>query len=805
MRIVIMIAVCVIAYVNTAFSQDIKGRFLTDGTAKVNEVIVQLLNAHDKKLVKMEYADAQGNFLFEKIPAGTYILSTQSMAFTKYESAPFAHNKSTDLGTVTLKPLSTTLKETNVVATRPFIQQQYDKTVLNVSGSISAAGSNALEVLEKAPGITIDQNDNIAMRGRQGVLVMIDGKFVPMSGQDLANMLRNMSASQIEKIELIANPSAKYDAAGNSGMIDIRLKKGKSNGTNGNVSISIGQGVYTKLNPSFNINSKSKKLNLFASYSYTNRTEMNDLTIYRNFYDQDNKVTGGNDYDNYFRNAFSSHNARIGADYNLTSKIVVGIAANGIFSDINTSSSSLAQSFNAQQQPSGSFNTSGMLNPVRNNGSINLNYKHTLDTTGRELTADLDYARYTSDETQDYQTKYFDAGQNQYKPPYLLFGDLNGNLDIKSFKIDYTQPLKFIGAKLEAGIKSSWVKSDNDVKFYDRSNGGDELDAGKSNRFIYEENINAAYLNGSKKWKKLMLQLGLRVENTMADGFQVTNSDKFDKNYTQLFPSGYIGYEFSKEHDLGLSLSRRINRPSYRQLNPFKVFLDPLTSSAGNPFLNPEITNSFELTHIFKQQYITKAGYSRTTDNILIVLSPDTEPNAIIQTGRNLAQFDYFNLSFSFPVTVGKWLNSTNNALAYYGRYKGNLVNTALNAGRVSFNLNTNNVITLNTNTTLEVIGSYQSRSWYGFLDINGNWSLNIGGQRQLWNKKASLKLNVSDVFFTNRTNAITKLTGYGEKFIQLRDTRVVTVSFNYKFGGNQPNGSRRRTGGAEEEKRRAG
>ena len=436
---------------------------------------------------------------------------------------------------------------------------------------------------------------------------------------------------------------------------------------------------------------------------------------------------------------------------------------------------------------------------------MNVNYRQVLDTAGQELTADFDYARYGSGEIQNYTTHYFDNSLNESRPAYSLFGDLNGDLDIRSFKIDYVRPLGKTGVKLEAGLKSSWVETDNDVQFYDRSNGGNVLDEGKSNRFIYDENINAGYLNGSKSWKKLSLQIGLRLENTIANGRQVTNNDDFKRDYTQFFPSGYVGYKFSDNNDLGVSLSRRINRPSYRQLNPFKVFLDPLTYSAGNPYLNPEITNSFELTHTFKQKYMTKIGYSRTTDNIISVLSPDETPNSVIQTGRNLARYDYYNLSFGFPLKIGKWLNSTNNALLYYGEYTGNLVNTELNAGRVAFNFNTNNSILVNPNTSLELNGNYQSRAYYGFLDMKAIWSLNFGIQRQIWEKRASVKLNVSDVFFSNQANAFTQLTGYREKFVQNRDSRVATFSFSYKFGNGQANSPRRKTGGAEEEKQRAG
>ncbi|MCW3466000.1 TonB-dependent receptor domain-containing protein [Chitinophaga nivalis] len=800
----------VIFHANSTFSQEkpttfeLKGKLSSGQDAHLDEVIVHLLQASDKKLVKMEYPDKQGNFTFDKIPPGTYILVTQSMGFVKYQSDAIIHNKNTNVGTITLQASSTTLKEAAVVATKPFIQQQYDKTVLNVASSISAVGSTALEVLEKAPGITIDQNDNIAMRGRQGVLVMIDGKLVPMNGQELANLLRSMSANQIEKIDLITNPSSRYDAAGNAGIIDIRLRKGQQKGTNGNVTLSYGQGVYYKFNPSININSKIRKVNLFASYSYSDRLERTKLQILRDFYNEANKITGSNNYDNYFKYYNKNHNARIGADYNINSNIVIGVVANGIFNDGKVRSNSAAKTFNAASQQTGSFVTGGSNNTNRDNGSINLNYRHKLDSSGKELSADFDYARYASDELQNYTTDFFDLFHHPSQKPYVLVGNLNGDLRIKSFKIDYAQPIKPIDVQIEAGVKSSWVTADNDVKFYDRSDGKNELDLGKSNHFIYEENINAAYLNATKKWRKLTVQAGLRVENTIAKGNQLTNNDQFDRNYTQLFPSGFIGYEFNQRHDLGFSLSRRIDRPSYRQLNPFTMFLDPFTYSTGNPYLNPEITNSFELVHTFQQKYITKIGFSKTTDNILTVLSPDVKPNTIIQTGRNLAEFLYYNASVDVPITIGHWLTSNNTALVFYSKYNGNLVNTDLNVGRTTFNFSSNNSITIDPKTSLEIIGSYTSRSYYGFLDVGSIWFVNIGAQRQILHKKASIKINCSDIFFTNKTNAITRLTGYGEHFFQQRDTRVITVSFNYKFGG-QSNGSKRKTGSADDEKKRAG
>ncbi|WP_126243855.1 outer membrane beta-barrel protein [Chitinophaga rhizosphaerae] len=783
---------------------DIRGKVSGGEGFRPEEVIVQLLNAADKKLVKMEYADKQGNFRIPGVRAGKYQVAIQHLAYHRYLSAEIVHSTATDLGEIRLEAAARQLHEANVVARKPLVQQQYDKTVLNVAGSISAAGSHALEVLEKAPGITVDQNDNIAMRGRQGVLVMIDGKQVPMSGQDLATYLRSLNAAQIDRIDLITNPSAKYDAAGNAGIIDIRLKKGRNNGTNGTVGLSLGQGVYAKVNPSLSINHRKGPLNYFASYNLGHRRDYNDLNIHRKFFTKEGAETGGNDYDNFFGFRFNTHNARGGMDYQPNSRTTLGFAANAVINDGIVRSDSKAQSFDAAQSPAGRFNTLGNNNLHRRNYSFNLNFRRQLDTAGRELTSDLDYARYTSWEYQNYRTAYLDADNAPARQDFLLFGDLGGRLDIYSVKVDYVHPIKRWGMKLEGGIKSSWVRTDNDVRFFDRSDGGYKLDEGKSNRFIYKENINAAYLNGSGNRKKLSCQFGLRLEQTLANGRQVIHEETFDRDYVQLFPSGYLGYKFNDRHDVGVTLSRRIERPSYRELNPFRVFLDPLTSSTGNPALRPEITASYELVYAFREIYTAKAGYSRTKDNVLSVLAPDVEPNTVLQTNRNLARYDYYHLTVGVPVNSIKWLNSSNTVVAYYGLYRGKLVDTELNEGRVVFNFNTSNTITLDPKTTMEVNGNFQSRNWYGFLDIASNWQLGIGAQRQFWERKGSLKLNLSDVFLTGRVKAFTKLTGYSEAFRQFRDTRVLTMTFNYRFGGQQQGGPRRRTGGAEEEKRRA-
>ncbi|WP_299707863.1 outer membrane beta-barrel family protein [uncultured Pontibacter sp.] len=797
--------------VSKAQEATVAGKVLESADKPLGYANVLLLKAADSSLVKGTLTDEAGAFLFEGIAIGKYKVVASMVGFGK--SKAMEANVTNADETVKLSPImmseaATALKEVVIEAQKPLIEQHLDKTVVNVENSIVSAGSTALEVLEKAPGVVVDQNDNISMRGRQGVIVMVDGKPVPMSGPELANMLRGMSANSVEKIELITNPSAKYDAAGNSGIIDIRLKRDKSLGTNGTFSSSFGQGRYAKSNQGLQLNHRAKKFNVFGNYNYVLRKDFNELDIYRRFFDENGAYIGAYDQQNVFNMTFNNHSARVGADYFLSSKTTVGVVANGFLMDIDRTSDNSSAVINAANQPESSFLTNALVEHGRRNQGINFNLKHTIDSLGREITADVDYIAFKNTDEQNFTTNYYNLSNEQLRDPYLLYGTLDGNLTIKSAKVDYRQPLTAIGGNLEAGLKSSLVSADNDLQFFDRSNGGNVFDTDKSNHFLYDENINAAYVNANRKGDKLNVQLGLRLENTIAKGEQlsdVPDNKPFDRNYTQLFPSAAMNYSLNKKHDLGVSVSRRINRPSYNQLNPFKNFLDPSTYSAGNPYLKPELSYAFELTHTFDQRFITKLSYSRTTDVMVQVLAPAPEGEKLVrQTFENLATLDYFGLTTTAPFSIGNWFNSVNNATIYYGLYKGSLADTDLSNGIPTFNLNSNNTIKLPNDWSAEFVGVYRSREVYGFLEVDPIWFVSAGVQKQFWDKKASVKLNVTDAFYTNKARGFTHLARYAENFYQRRDTQVATISFNYRFGNAQSGPSRRRTGGAEEETRRA-
>jgi outer membrane receptor protein involved in Fe transport len=781
---------------------ELSGTLLTNGNVPIADAVIQLLKAADSSLVKTEFSDDKGEFKFIDVKPNTYFVQTNVIGYSRFASSVFTFIESTKLAPFNLTKSEVELKEVSVTIHKPYIEREHGKMILNVENGIVSAGNSAFAVIEKAPGVRIDNNDNISFKGKQGVAVWIDGKPTPMTGSDLANYLKGMASNAIEKIEFISNPSAKYDAAGSS-IINIKLKKDKNLGTNGSVSLAYGQGVYSKTNNGFTINHRDKKINVFASYNYAYRRGFNDLKLDRNFYNKDTFL-GAYIQNNYLFIGYQNQIAKAGIDYFVNSKNTFGFVVNGVDNTFSPSGNNISQVYDNNNINTSRFETQNRSQDKWYNYSTNFNYKHTFDSTGTELTTDADYAQYANHTQQNFTTRYYDLNNVEYLNPYLLYGNINGSLNIYSIKSDLTKFLKN-SLKIESGIKSSYVIADNNLAFYNKSSGVPVYDSTKSNHFIYQENINAAYINGSRDWKKISTQIGLRMEYTHVIGNQLVYNSKFDTNYVQLFPSAFIGYKLNGKNSLELNYSRRINRPSYDQLNPFKYYLDPTTYKAGNPYLQPETTHSFELSYIFNQKIYTTLGFGRTLNNIIEVIAPS--PNQLkltVQTNYNLAFVDVYTLNISAPIEVTKWWYTTNDISCYYAAYSGNVANTTINkAGNINFNINSVNSFSFSSTLSAELSGNYRAKEIYAFELAKPIWSVNAGLQKKLYNNKIILKLNISDILFTNNSRATTVFTGYVESYDVRRDTRVAVISFVYKFGNGLP--SQRRKGGADDIKQRAG
>lgn len=767
--------------------------------------VVSLFSAKDSSLVKSAFSDQRGQTLIEDVKPGSYYIRIYKLGYQQTHSGDVLiseNNTRIDLGTMVLKSSVKELNEATVKAQKPFIETTLDRVIVNVENSITAAGSSVLEVLEKSPGIHIDQNDNISMKGKQGVIVMQDGKPILMTGSDLANLLKGMPSASVEKIELISNPSAKYDANGNAGIINIKSKKDKKLGTNGNVNLSLGHGRYIKSGEGFSLNHRNKKINIFGNYNYAYRKGYTDLDLDRKFYESD---TYKSSYvqKNRLIVPVQTNTARVGADWSLNKNTMMGVVLNGFALGFNPLGNNHSDELDSNFSKASYFETRNRSSSNWNSFSGNYNFKHTFDSSGAEISVDADYARYGNRANQNYTTSYFDLNNNSTKPDYILIGDISGSLDIKAMKADYSLPFKD-GGKLESGLKTSQVTADNDLKYYNRSSGVNIYDTTKSNHFIYNENINAAYLNYSKEFKVWGMQLGTRAEQSRIHGNQIVTGQKLDSSYIQFFPSVFFHYKISTNHDLGLKADRRIDRPTYDQLNPFKFYLDPSTYKEGNPYLKPQLSNSIEVSDTYKDKFTFSLSYSRTSDNITQVVAPSPTENKItIQTDKNISTAEYYSFSMNLPFDVMKGWNSSNSINAYYGKYKGYYALTNLDVGSFAMNVNSTNSFILKKDYSAEVQVFYRTPEVYAFMNLRPNWQLSAGIKKSILKNKGTLKLNISDIFYSQAIRATTQYSNYHEYFIVNRDTRVVSLAFVYRFGNKNVSPARRINGGADEEKKR--
>jgi outer membrane receptor protein involved in Fe transport len=789
-----------------------------DQKVAIENATVELLRSKDSGIIKTAITDKNGVAEFDNLQAGTFLIRATSVGFEKRITPVFqvVENEAATVAPLVLSPKSNTdLQGVTVSARKPFIQKLNDRIVVNVESSIVGAGGSALDVLELSPGVTIDGNDNIALRGKQGVIIMIDGKPSPMSGADLVNYLRGLPVNAIERLDIITNPSAKYDASGNSGIIDIRMKKDQRLGTNGTFTTGYGQGVFPKANAGGTFNYRNKKINLFGNYNYAFRKHLNHLMINRNFYDN-GVFEGADNKNNYASMPSNSNNFRLGADYSPSTKSIVGFVVNGNFNSMTRRADIQTIVNNLQNQPDFRFQTIATDDNSSNNLVANINFKHKLNDKGRELTADVDYGVFNSDALARTASSFYQLNGTKKSEDDILDGDQDGKLTLKTAKVDFTNPLAK-GAKLELGLKSSLVTSDNDAKFYNVFPSGPIVDASKTNRFFYEEYNNAVYANYAKEFKKFNLQFGLRGEQTNVNTRQVKGNKKFSNDYFQLFPSAFFNYKLAETQTLGVSVSRRIDRPSYSQLNPFLFQIDATIYSTGEPHLKPQTTWSYELSYMIKNLNFT-LGYSHSENTQNMVLSrildviptfeikPGQDSNITVQIPVNLNSSDYVGLTATAPIRVSKWWNMVNNLNVFYNHFNANLGGIQLNNGAPAANIRTNNTFTFKKGWTAELNANFSSGARNGYAVGKNQWGLAAGVQKQIIEGKGTIRFNMTDIFWTNRPRATITYEGrYVENWNAFRESRVANLSFTYRFGSNKVQQARKRTSASEEEIRRAG
>ncbi len=792
------------AQTSTPASGKVSGDILDENGKPFPFVNVLLLNAKDSVLVKGLASDDNGKFLFDQVASGNYMTMISMVGYQKEYSAAFrVASEPVKLLATTLKPDTKSLNEVTVVAKKPFIEQQIDRTVLNVENSIVSAGATALEVLERAPGVTVDQqNDQLKLRGKEGVVVQIDGKQTFLSQQELMTLLKNTPSDNIEKIELITNPSAKYDASGNSGIINIKMKRNKNFGTNGNINIGTAYTRYGRFNTTGTINHRAGKFSSFVSAGTFWNKGFNNNDIYRTIPFED-KVTIFDQRTERI-NKSQYHNVRAGVDFFASDKTTIGILVSGFKNDYSnpfgeTNTRILNEDLSLQR----TFRTDVFNGGKMNNFSTNLNFKHQFDDKGKELTFDVDYVKYNGRNRSELNTVYNLPNGEQDGSREMVRNKMPSEINIGVAKLDYTQTLW--KGKFETGLKSSFVASDNNMIFETKIDEW-KIDPLRSNQFKYTENVNAAYLNyAGTITKKLKYQLGLRGEHTHSIGNSVTLNQKRDRNYVNLFPSIFLSNQLDTNNVINLSYSRRIDRPNYQSLNPFEFYLDPYTFQRGNPNLKPQYTNSFQLVHVYKNMLNTTLAYSRIKDVISEELPQQiASENKTFVTSENLDKQDNISLTVSMPIPIQKWWNLQTNFTGVYNHYNSFYLQEKLEIKQVSWNMYANNQFTLKKGWTAELSGWYNSRAFYGLYAAKPMGMVNVGLQKSIWKKKGTIRLNINDLFWTNRFRGRAMYKDIDFTVRSQWPSRQARLTFTYSFGNQNVKGARQRNTGSDDLQKRA-
>ncbi len=759
--------------------------------------IVSLMSANSTLTAK-SLTDSLGNFQLSADP-GSYIVSAQLSGY-KISS-----------GTIILKTAPPVqqhdmmlirdiqiLNEVIVRGTKPYIERKPGKVILNVANSLTASGNNVFDLLVKAPGIRTDQNDDLIMNGRSGTIIAFDGKPQILSPEEMANLLRSTQADAISQIELISNPGARYDAAGSSGIINIRFKKEENAGTNGSVNTGFGYGESYKFNSGISLNNRTKRTNLYGNYNYGNNEGPERVFLDRNV-NLNSFITNFNIF-NEDTKLRKTHNIKTGLDYFINPKHTVGLMLSGVLSNMRSLESNRSLISNNGIPDSTVYSWSDENRRV-SNMAYNINYKALLGSSGSELSFDLDYLEYTRNSAEQIDYTYLNRQNSSYRDIEYFRNSSPSAISGTSVKLSYSHPLSKT-AKFDSGIKSSNVNSNNTRDFDQLLNNNWSDDLLRSSQFSFSEQIHAAYINFSNKFKNTSVELGFRTEQTISEG-KIIGERVVNRNYINFFPAVQISQQVNKQSNLGLSYSRRIGRPGYEDLNPFYYFLDQYTYREGNPFLRPELTSTFELSHSLREKFTTTLRYSFVKDVLMNINEQDDVTKVNKSVRRNLQSQQNWGIEVYTPLDIAKWWTAAVTAQAHYQRFSSDLGNMPLNNSKPYFLLNLQQNFSFKNKLTAEITGNFESSSAYGIFVFKPYYVVDAGIGKTLFKGKSVLRLSVSDILNTNGYRFYTSYNNLDYYSKEKRETRIASLGFNYKFGKNSVKPARRRVSGLQDESSR--
>jgi len=801
----LVIAVCSFAQSAPGLSPSktvrIEGNVRNGKSEPIEFVTVILQQLRDSTLVAGTTTNASGNFSFDSIAPGKYLMTLTFIGYQKHSNTIELLDgiSSYTVSSIILQNGIQILGEVAVRGQKALIHQEGNKLILNVQNSIIAVGGSVAEFLERAPGVRIDQNDQISLNGKTGVTIMIDGKITYLPPTELATLLRSMNANNIASVEVITNPTARYDAAGNSGIINIKTKKSTSEGFHGSATMGAGYGRYGKANGNINFNYRTKKWSHFINYGYTFNKQFNDFITERV-----SLLNSGQPF--YYTQQFyrirslPSHTWQAGSEWQWNPKNSIALSTSGSSNTRNTDNTFYTQlNSDLYTEPDSTYTLTNN-QPYRwYNISSSIGYKHLFPLTGNELSVDVDYSNYEFKLNDNFNIDQF-RQQGIFVSNYKILSDQTSSINIYTMRMDYTHRIKS-QTSLEVGIKLSHVKTVNEIFFTDNKSGQFETDLTRSTDFDYTEKIGASYVNMKTKLLRFDAQLGLRAEQTIYDGFSLRSQKSIRRNYFRLFPNISLTRSINENYQFGLAYNYRIDRPNYNDLYPFVFYIDPFSAQKGNPTLLPQFTHSLQFTQTIAKKYIFNLGYNVTSQYIgfLIVLNQDRISE--FATKQNFKTFQNYYLNANVPVKISKNWAVNSNLNLFYNHLHAKPLDKAYNIRLFSGMATISQTITLPWGLTSELTTVYNGPSASGLFKVKALGSVNVGLQKKVLDKKGTIRLNVTDIFYTNKSRNSVVIPGLDMHFNNYPETRIVRFNFTYNIGTTGKI-SRRRNAQEDEQKR---
>lgn len=776
-----------------SIAQSISG-FVRDAKKQpVPFAVVKLLWAADSTLTKGTLANEAGQYVFPEVKAGLYRIqvSTVGMANTISQPVSVQDGQPLELEPLVLNTAEQTLTGVTVRAQKSLVEQQIDKTVLNVAADATAQGKTAYELLQQAPGVVIDPNDNIRMAGKQGVNVFIDGKPTNLSAADLANLLRATPASNIDKVELITNPSARFDAQGGAGIINIKFRRDKNLGLNGNASGGYSQSDHHRANVAIDLNYRAKRVNLFGNAAVSDNFQITNVLL--------NRMAGGSQF---LQRGYDSDGTRAivykaVVDYTLdhwnaaprqTLGLVVSGNASGNRFGTYTTTTIIDSQHRLDSTVLNQSTTGTAANPARNN-RINaaLNYRYA-DTLGLELNLDADVTRFSNTAPSTIASDYVDpVGQPLFRRQRRF--DAATDITIVTLKGDFVKEWKNRHLKLETGLKHTDVATDNDLLAFvgpDNTETKEQPDVTRTNRFTYREKVSAVYASLNRSVGKWSMQGGVRAEHSIVKGRSVDLRQQLinspDTTYLNLFPTAFVQYQATNNSQFAFTYGRRIGRPNYQDMNPFVYQLDPYTSQRGNPYLRPTYTHNLEFRYTYKWASTIKLAYSHTDGYTTDVVRQ--EGLIAYQTVANVGRADALNVSVNAPYQFTKWWSTYVYAGATWNRFRGNLsVSEPFDQRAFAFEGYMQHSFTLSKAWLVQVSGFWNAPTRQTVYHIGGLGALNLSLQKKVMQERGKVTLGVDDILNTMRWKQSADFLTQQFNIDRKWESRRVTIRFSYRFG----------------------